>query len=42
VERAEPAAFQALDREFAELLPELELEVTVRARLRHMNDRKES
>jgi spore germination protein KC len=41
VERAEPAAFRALDRDFAELLPELELEITVSARLRHVNDRKE-
>ena len=41
VERADPAAYAALDRDFSELLPELELEITVSARLRHMSDRKE-
>ena len=41
VERADPVAYQALSRDFSELLPELELEITVRARLRHVNDRKE-
>jgi hypothetical protein len=41
VERADPAAYAALDRDFSELLPELELEITVSARLRHVNDRKE-
>ena len=41
VERADPAAFAGLDRDFSELLPELELEITVSARLRHTNDRKE-
>lgn len=41
VERADPAAYARLDRDFSELLPELELEITVSARLRHMSDRKE-
>lgn len=41
VEKADPSAYQKLDRDFSELLPELELEITVSARLRHANDRKE-
>jgi len=38
VERADPGAFRALGRDFADLLPELELEITVSARLNQMND----
>ena len=41
VERADPAAFRRLDQDFAELLPALELEITVGVRLRHSFDRKE-
>ena len=40
-ERADPAAFRALPQPFAELLPRLELELTVSARLNHANDRKD-
>ena len=40
VERDNPKAFHALGQEFVDLLPELELEVTVRARLNQMNDMK--
>lgn len=42
VERASPGAFRQLDRAFPELLPELELEISVSARLSHTNDRRES
>jgi len=38
VERADPKAFRALGRDFADLLPELELEITVSARLSQMSD----
>ena len=38
VERADPQAFRALGRDFADLLPELELEITVSARLSQMSD----
>jgi hypothetical protein len=38
VERADPRAFRALGRDFADLLPELELEITVSARLSQMSD----
>ena len=38
VERADPRAFRALSRDFADLLPELELEITVSARLSQMSD----
>lgn len=41
VERADPARFRALTQPFPDLLPELQLEVTVRARLDHAPDRKE-
>ena len=41
VERADPARFRALTQPFPDLLPELQLEVTVRARLDHARDRKE-
>ena len=41
VERASPKAYRALGRDFVDLLPELELEITVSAQLRHTNDRKE-
>ena len=41
VERADPARFRALTQDFPDLLPELQLEVTVRARLDHAPDRKE-
>lgn len=41
VERADPARFRALTQSFPDLLPELQLEVTVRARLDHAPDRKE-
>ena len=40
LERADPAAWKALDRDFIDLLPELELQVTVSARLNQMNDMK--
>lgn len=40
VERASPAVFRALDRDFVDLLPELELEITVSARLNQMSDMK--
>jgi Spore germination B3/ GerAC like, C-terminal. len=39
-ERANPSAFRARDREFVDLLPELELEITVSARLSEMSDMK--
>ena len=38
VERQDPGAFRALGRDFADLLPELELEITVSARLSQMGD----
>ena len=38
LERADPAAWKALDRDFIDLLPELELQVTVSAKLNQMND----
>lgn len=41
VEQADPARFRALTQAFPDLLPELQLEVTVRARLDHAPDRKE-
>jgi len=40
LERADPAAWRSLDREFIDLLPELELKITVRAKLNEMNDMK--
>lgn len=40
LERADPAAWKALDRDFIDLLPELELQVTVSAKLNQMNDMK--
>ena len=40
LEQADPAAWQKLDREFIDLLPDLELEITVSARLNQMNDMK--
>ena len=38
VERADPKAYRALGRDFVDLLPELELEITVSARLNQMSD----
>lgn len=38
VERAAPAAWQNLEQDFVDLLPELELEITVRAELNQMSD----
>ena len=38
VERADPKAYRALERDFVDLLPELELEITVSARLNQMSD----
>jgi len=40
VERADPAAFRKQGRSFPDLLPELELEISVSARLSQMNDMK--
>ena len=40
LERADPAAWRSLDRAFIDLLPELELKITVSARLNQMNDMK--
>ena len=40
VERAAPAAWQNLEQDFVDLLPELELEITVRAELNQMSDMK--
>jgi len=40
LEHADPAAWRSLDREFIDLLPELELKITVSARLNQMNDMK--
>lgn len=40
LERADPAAWRALDRDFIDLLPELELQITVSAKLNQMNDMK--
>jgi len=40
LERADPAAWRSLDRDFIDLLPELELKITVSARLNEMNDMK--
>ena len=40
LERADPAAWRALERDFIDLLPELELKITVSARLNQMNDMK--
>ena len=40
-ERADPARYRRLTQEFPALLPELSLEVTVRARLDHTPDKKE-
>ena len=40
VERADPAAWRGLEQDFVDLLPELELEITVRAELNQMNDMK--
>ena len=39
-ERSDPRAWRALDHAFVDLLPELELEITVRARLSEMKDMK--
>lgn len=39
-ERSDPRAYRALGQEFVDLLPELELEITVRARLSEMKDMK--
>ena len=39
-ERSDPRAFRALGRDFVDLLPELELEITVRSRLSEMKDMK--
>ena len=41
-ERSNPEYYQMLNREFPELLPELELRVTVRGQLRHTNDMRDS
>ena len=41
MEQADPPRFRALTQAFPDLLPELQLEVTVRARLDHARDRKE-
>lgn len=38
VERADPKAYRSLGRDFVDLLPELELEITVSARLNQMSD----
>jgi len=38
IERADPRAFQKLGQDFADLLPGLELEITVSARLSQMSD----
>lgn len=40
LERADPAAWRGLERDFIDLLPELELKITVSARLNEMNDMK--
>ena len=40
LERADPAAWRSLDRDFIDLLPELELKITVSAKLNEMNDMK--
>lgn len=40
LERADPAAWRGLSRDFIDLLPELELKITVSARLNQMNDMK--
>lgn len=40
LECADPAAWRGLDRAFIDLLPELSLEITVRAQLNQMNDLK--
>ena len=40
LERTDPAAWRSLDRDFIDLLPELELKITVSARLNEMNDMK--
>ena len=40
VERAAPAAWRSLEQDFVDLLPELELEITVRAELNQMSDMK--
>lgn len=42
VEKHSPENFRLLSRDFPELLPELELTVTVRGQLRHTNDVKDS
>ena len=42
VEKHSPESFRLLSREFPELLPELELTVTVSGHLRHTNDMKDS
>ena len=38
VRRDDPAAYRRLERDFAELLPELELEISVSARLGQTED----
>lgn len=40
LERADPAAWRNLNRAFIDLLPELELQITVSAKLNQMNDMK--
>ena len=40
VERAAPTAWRSLEQDFVDLLPELELEITVRAELNQMSDMK--
>ena len=40
LERADPTAWRGLDRDFIDLLPELELKITVSAKLNEMNDMK--
>ena len=40
LERADPAAWRSLDRDFIDLLPELELQITVSVQLNEMNDMK--
>ena len=40
LEQADPAAWRRLDRDFIDLLPDLELEITVSAKLNQMNDMK--
>ena len=40
LEQADPAAWRKLDRDFIDLLPDLELQITVSAKLNEMKDMK--